>query len=115
MKTQITWWANIYVGSYCKDTSTEVGPRALKDICQEYCDEVGFCVTFTTTQFFYTEGNEPGAIIGCINYPRFPRPNEENRERAIELAKRLMKAANQYRVSIVMPDETVMLEKEVDL
>jgi len=115
MKIKKTWWANIYIGSYCKDTKTEVGPKVLKEICQEYCDEIGFCVTFTPTQFFYTKGNEPGAIVGCINYPRFPRLNKENKKKVITLAKRLMKAANQHRVSIVMPDETVMLERETDL
>jgi hypothetical protein len=112
MKTETTWWANIYVGLYNKDTDKTHDICVLKTICEKYCDEVGFCVTFTPTTFIYTKGGEPGVIVGCIQYPRFPRPWEEIRDRVIELAKRLMVEADQYRVSIVTPEKVIMLSKE---
>ena len=112
MKTEKSWWANIYVGRYCEETKKVYGYYALKKVCEEYCNEIGFCVTITSTTFIYTGGKEPGVIVGCIQYPRFPRPDEQNRERVITLAKRLMIATNQCRVSIVMPDEVVVLSKE---
>ena len=115
MKIEKSWWANIYVGRYCKETKKTYGYQTLKKVCEDYCNEIGFCVTISSTTFIYTNGKEPGVVVGCIQYPRFPLPDEQNRQRAIELAKRLMKATNQYRVSIVMTDEVVMLEREIDL
>lgn len=115
MKIEKAWWANIYVGRYCKETGRTYGYQTLKKVCEEYCNEIGFCVSLTSTTFIYTNGKEPGAIVGCIQYPRFPLPDSQNRERAIELAKRLMKATKQRKVTIMMPDEVVMLEMDNDL
>jgi hypothetical protein len=114
MKTVPTFTATIYVGLKDTDTSTGCifGHDVLKQVCQKYCDETGFCVTYTETEYIYTTGNEPGAIVGIINYPRFPSDAKTLRERAITLAKLLQKAANQYKVTVVMPDETVMIERE---
>ncbi len=112
MKTEKSWWANIYVGTYCKDTQEQFSIERLRWIAQDYCNEIGFCVTFTPTEFIYTNGSEPGAIVGCIQYPRFPMADTVNKDRAIALAKRLMESTKQCRVSIVMPDEVVMLSKE---
>jgi hypothetical protein len=114
MKIEPAWWANIYVGLDWQEKGMIFFERVLREECQKYCEEVGFCVTFTPTTFIYSNGNEPGVIVGCIQYPRFPLPNEQNRERAIALAKRLMSQAHQKRVSIMMPDEVVMLSKEDD-
>lgn len=43
--------------------------------CQKYCDEVGLCVTVEPVKFIYTGGDETGARVGLINYPRFPESN----------------------------------------
>jgi hypothetical protein len=110
-----TWTATIYVGRYCKDTSDYVSESELKDVCQKYCDEVGLCVTFTPTIYIYSHGNEPGVIVGMIQYPRFPTDVEILGRQAMELAKLLQKAADQERVTIVFPKTTVMLSREIDL
>ena len=120
MKTLPTFTATIYVG--LKDTDFKVvtgdpgeliySHERLKAVCQKYCDETGFCVTYTETEYIYTRGKEPGAIVGLINYPRFPSDQKTIRERAIILAKLLQKASNQYKVTIVMADETLMIERE---
>ena len=82
----------------------------VKSICQGYCDRNGFCVTVNPTEFIYTDGFEPGAIIGIINYPRFPKGIGELDTRALELAEILLNEMNQERVSVVTPRETIMLE-----
>lgn len=115
MKTVPTFTAHIYVG--LKDIDTNVVPdeSLLRNVCQKYCDETGFCVTFTKTEYIYTKGNEPGFIVGIINYPRFPSEVSKVKERALTLSKLLLKEANQYKVSIVFPDETVMIEREDEI
>jgi hypothetical protein len=39
-------------------------------------------VTFTETSFVYEDGDEPGIMIGFINYPRFPSSKRDIRKRA---------------------------------
>jgi len=91
----------------------------LKEVSEEicnYCTEVGQCVTITPTHFSYVHGEEPGAVIGFINYARYPASEAEIRNRARDLATRLMKKFKQYRVTItfypVIPAGSVMLENE---
>jgi hypothetical protein len=67
---------------------------------------------FTHTSFIYTRGKEPGVAITLINYPRYPTSQEKIREQALELAQLLMDKFHQRRVSVVMTDETVMLEED---
>jgi hypothetical protein len=86
--------------------------KQLKQICQEYCDEVGLCVTFRVTEFIYTNGNEPGVEVGLINYARFPSEPSKIRKHATTLAEKLMKAMDQHRVSVVTSIETILLENE---
>lgn len=115
MKREPTFWANIYVGLKDTDLSKTAGidvvyPMGIINaVCREYCDETGFCVSVTPTTFYYTNGNEKGAIVGIINYPRFPQSATELKIRAIYLAEELRKACDQYRVTVVMPDETIMV------
>lgn len=82
-------------------------------ICQCYVDEVGLCVSLTPTWFHYTKGNEPGCTIGLLHYPRFPldQPAEVLEAHARALAERLLLGLGQNRVSIVLPDRTIMLER----
>ena len=49
----------------------------ITDICQQYCDKVGLCVTVTKTNYVFTRGSEAGAVIGLINYARFPKEPED--------------------------------------
>jgi len=81
-------------------------------ICQDYCDEVGLCVTVTPTKFVYTKGNEPGAIVGLINYPRFPAKPGEIDQHAANLATMLMPPLCQKRCTIVTPKRTIMIEQD---
>jgi hypothetical protein len=73
---------------------------------RNYCDQFGFCVTVTPTNYVYTGGEEDGVIVGLINYPRFPKTSEELRERAITIAKQLLEDLEQQSFSIQGPDRT---------
>lgn len=79
-------------------------------IVDKFVNDVKDCVTITKTDFRYVDGNEPGVVIGWINYPRFPRTPSEITERALELARTLMYELGQLRVSVTTPDDTYMIE-----
>ena len=80
---------------------------AAKDICQAYCDEVGFCVTVTPTTYVYTNGREAGFIVGLINYPRFPSTPLLIQDHAQRLAVQLRETLGQQSYSIQTPAGTV--------
>jgi ferredoxin len=83
-----------------------------ESICAQYCNEVGWCVTVTPTTYIYTNGWEDGAMVGIIQYPRFPEDESILKIKALELANRLMEELGQYRVTINFPDEVIMLTNE---
>lgn len=116
MKIVETYKADIYVGLQPGyefgdgDAEESYFIEEVEDICQNYVDRVKLGVTVTPTTFVYVDGSEDGAIVGLINYPRFPSTPEKIKETAIDLAKILKEELGQYRVSIVCTDETIMLE-----
>jgi hypothetical protein len=102
-----TFIANIYVG--LKENSTLHSIEEVKLIVQNYVNNIGWCVTITPTEYYYTDGNEPGVIIGVINYPRFPKTIEILKTQTLELATILRTLLYQKRVSVIFPQETIML------
>lgn len=109
-----TFTAQIYIGTkkgYDNDLSIlmEDKKNFVKKICQNYVDKIGWCVSVTSTDFIYKDGQESGFIIGIINYPRFPLTKEQLKNRTINLASILKENLQQLRVSIVFSDETFML------
>lgn len=110
MKKVDTYTATIYVGLREGYTERMHNINELISICQQFCDAEGFCVTVSGTEFIYTNGREIGATIGIINYPRFPHTPTEIKKKAIRLALLLKNKAKQKRVSIVLTDETIMLD-----
>ena len=57
-----------------------------KQVCREYCYQIGLCVTIEPVAYIYTGGEEAGVRIGLINYPRFPVDETELELRAMGLA-----------------------------
>jgi hypothetical protein len=101
--------ARIFVGlRECYDGETH-DVVELEDCCQRFCDKVGLCVTVTPTTFVYKDGREPGAVVGLINYPRFPKTFDAIRELADELGTRLKVVFKQLRVTIWTPRWTFMI------
>jgi hypothetical protein len=89
---------SIYIaGSYSK---------AIK-LVQEYCDEVGYCVTVESTYYVYKGGSEHGIRVGLINYPRFPSDPSTITKKAFEIAEKLRVGLNQESYSVETPLETI--------
>lgn len=82
----------------------------LSDFLQLRTNRGGLCVTITPTTFIYKNGREEGAVIGLINYPRFPMDTEGLRKEAEEIARACKKEYKQNRVSIEYQDQTIMIE-----
>lgn len=101
--------AKIFVGFKEKETGKIHTLAECERICQEFVNDNPKCVTVTSTKFIYTNGSESGAIIGFIQYPRFPEWISEIKKIALELAEILMTELNQFRVTVNFPDEVVML------
>jgi hypothetical protein len=112
MKTVDTFTAIIYLGLKEGNGYYVGAVEDVESVCQQYCDEVGLCVSVTPTKFIYTNGREHGVSVGLINYPRFPATKEEILTKALDLAKTLKLEFQQWRVSIVTPDKTYMLGDE---
>ncbi|MFI5404959.1 MAG: hypothetical protein ACHQ1D_00450 [Nitrososphaerales archaeon] len=112
MKSCPSFKADIYVGLRTGYSDNLHSVDSAKQLVRDYVNRVGLGVSFTETTFIYSEGEEPGLIIGLINYPRFPASDNEIEKRAMELGRILLTALSQERLSIVMSDYTIMLEKE---
>lgn len=101
-KSVKTWWVKIYLS----------GPlNVIEQACREECLEKGLCVTVEPTRFIYTGGEETGAVVGLINYPKFPETEKTIEHRAAKLALRLLEATCQHSVLIQTPKETTWISK----
>lgn len=96
-----TYWAKIYMAGDIK---------AIEESCRRFCME-GLCVTVTPTKFIYTGGQEDGAEVGLVNYPRFPSTPEAIKSKAQLLAVRMMEECCQLSVLVVAPDGTTWLNR----
>jgi len=123
MRISNTFWAKIYIGfrpGYIKSYNPEDEERQkidlnrVKDICREYCDDIKLCVNIQPTTFIYVEGEEQGAVVELINYPRFESNNRDIRIKAINLGRILKHIFDQNRVSVMFPDTTIMIEEDIE-
>ena len=105
----VTFWARIYVGLREGYNGLFHDRAEVQDACQSFCDKVGLCVTVEDILFIYTGGRECGVVVGLINYPGSPEEPMEVKSMALGLAEKLRVTCGQNRVSVVFPDETVML------
>jgi hypothetical protein len=114
MRTEPTFQATIYVGLTAKYAGEKFLLTELVQELRSYTDAVGFCVSVTPVRFVYKDGDERGAAIGVINYPRFPESADALMEKTLGIARRLGSRFKQFRVSVVTPAETMMLEEGID-
>lgn len=109
-KTAPTYWATIFIGFKDVDTGHVHSLMKARKICSDYVNELELCVTLTPTEYIYSEHKgEVGAMIGLINYPRFPMEPGVIEEHAIKLAEILKEKLDQHRVTIQFRDKTIML------
>lgn len=107
-----TFTAHIYVGLQVHYTGGLIDLNIPIETIRQYANTVGLCVSVTRTRFVYTNGGEPGFIVGLINYPRFPSSPEIIKAHALALAEALLKCCQQMKVTVVLPNETIMLIDE---
>lgn len=77
-----------------------------KQTIRKFCFSNGLCVTIKKTDFIYTGGEESGFVVGLINYPKYPKTNEEIAKIAHDLANALLADSYQHSVLIQTPNET---------
>ena len=106
-----TFTADIYLGLAAGYTDKCSTIDEVREICDSFVEK-GLCVTIQQTEFRYTGGSEPGAIIGLINYPRFPKTETQIMFDATDLANLLMEELNQFRCTIVTSEWTYLLENK---
>lgn len=85
-----------------------------RKICRKFCDEEGLCVTVTPTTYIYTGGEEPGVVVGLINYPRFPAKPRDIEGAAELLALELVHKLEQQSVTVQTPTTTRWLSFRVE-
>lgn len=100
----------VHVGLKCRATGLITDRVVVLNAIQKYVDSVGLCVSVTFTDYLYSGGNEPGVVVGLINYPRFPLASEQIRAHALVIAEVLLKLCKQLKATIVTPIETVMID-----
>lgn len=92
-----TFYANIWLAG---DFSAAV------QACREFCQSVPLCVVITPAEYVYVGGAESGICVRMIQYPRFPKPENEIRDTAWKLAAFLRVKLCQHSFSIEFPDFT---------
>ncbi len=112
-----TFTADIFVGCLDDEKGFERPVAEVKAFCQDFVESTGLCVHVQEVFYQYGDGegnggNERGAVIGLIHYPRFPResPKKSITEQALKLAEKLMHRMRQKRVSVICTDHTYTLQ-----
>lgn len=82
----------------------------IKHACREFC-QAGLCVTVEPLDFIYTGGEESGARIGLINYPRFPSTPDDIWQKAHDLALFIRNKTFQDSVLIMDKGKTLWMSK----
>lgn len=109
-----SYYATIYLGLREHQSGRIATPESVYEFVQAYVSSFGKgtpagCVSVTPTKFIYVDGAEEGLAIGLINYPRFPADEPAIRAAALSLAEELAVEFRQCRVSVVFPEQTIML------
>lgn len=73
----------------------------IEQVCSDYVTEVGLCVNVKKTNYIYSYGEQSGAEIGIISYPRFEIDYEQSIEHAEALCQLLMDKCNQSSATII--------------
>lgn len=93
-----TFWVKIYLA----------GPiEVAKQILRRECKREGLCVNIYPTSYIYTGGEETGYVVEFINYPRFPKTNDEIFNRALGIALMLKSETFQDSFTIATPSTTI--------
>lgn len=92
-----TYWTKIYISGSIHD---------IEHICRRFCGEESLCVTVSPTRFIYRGGEEIGAEIGLINYPKYSAQDDVVLDKTKKLAEVLLNETFQDSVLIMTPRST---------
>lgn len=95
-KPRIETAANVGVDIYMAGDINQA-----KQVCREFCRDVGLCVHIEPVDYIYTGGEEAGFKVGLINYARFPKKGPEIHQAAMRLGEALRERLCQQSFSIV--------------
>lgn len=84
----------------------------IEQVCSDFCSEVGLCVNVKPTNFIYTYGEQSGAEIQLISYPKFQPTLGLSRRKAQMLCERLMDEVNQKSATITDPKRSLYIERK---
>lgn len=84
----------------------------IENVCSDYVTKVGLCVNVKPTNFIYTYGEQSGAEIQLISYPRFSPTREQSWGDAYTLCEKLMNECNQKSATIIDEQEAVYVSRE---
>lgn len=111
-----TWESRIYLGSRERyDGPLLDRSRIIQtiELYQKSADEeMQVSVRITPTTYIFQDYVEDGWEVGIINYPRFPRTESRLTQFTISLGSFLLNHLKQNRISLVMPNRTILLESE---
>lgn len=77
-----------------------------KQVIRKYCRDIGLCVAIKPTLYIFTMGEQMGYEVGFINYPRFPKSNDEIFNTAKTIGELLLNETYQGSFTIVATDRT---------
>lgn len=98
-----SFWSRIYIaGNY----------DVIEAVCREYCTVTSYCVNVTRNNYIYRHGEQSGAVVELINYPRFPETSLVMVQRAEELAKEIANHCHQRSYTIMTPTKTFYYERK---
>ena len=86
--------------SFYADIHIAGSASEIKYCCMDFVKR-GLCVSVIPCEYIHTDGEENGALVRLINYPRFPNDSDGIEKIAIELAKELIVCCNQLSASVV--------------
>ncbi len=109
-KTIETITAKIYLGLKTGNTERVQDIETLKDFLEKNVKKTGLCLTITPTTFIYNDERETGAIIGLINYSRFPETKESIKQTTEEIANLCREHYKKNKIAIEYQNQTIMLE-----
>lgn len=108
--------ARIYLGSCVGYNGPQFTFQELREVIGKYQHENGLdaCnpVRITPTTFVWDDYCEDGWEIAVIDYPRQSKSHIVLHDFAFNLAAHLLERFKQNRMSVVFPDEIVMLEAD---
>ena len=111
-----TFWARIFIGTFRQyEPFVHRTEADFFSLIGTLSNQEKICLEVSRTSYVYPgapHGGEPGYVVGIIAYPRFPQTKGVLRKKALKIAETLRRYFEQHRVSVMFPDETILVGEE---